>query len=85
MPIYTFQCPNCEIDEDVMLSMQHRHITRFHICGCEMKRLMAIPQPPIMRLSTKEKVSGGINNNDWMKPSYKNLAMDGFNRQKEIF
>ncbi len=78
MPIYSFHCPNCEIDEDVMLPMQHRDITRFHICGSQMKRLISIPQPPIVVLSTKEKVTGGLNENKRINPQYAKMAMEGF-------
>lgn len=50
----------------------------------EMERVFN-PIQFIMRWSTKDKVTDGINNNSWMKDDYKKRAMSGFERHKAIF
>jgi len=77
MPIYNYKCPKCGIDQEVLLPMNQRNDTRCH-CGVEMVRVFSIPQPPIMKLSTKERVTGGLNENKRMNPQHAKMAMGGF-------
>ncbi len=76
MPIYTYRC-HCGIEEDILLPMNQRDNPRFH-CDTAMIRLPSLPQPPIMKLSTKERVTGGLNENKRINPQYAKMAMGGF-------
>lgn len=62
MPIYSFCCPTCEVNEDVLMPVERRDTTRFHLCGCKMQREMTIPQPPIMVDTGRDKTLNVLNN-----------------------
>ncbi len=87
MPLYAFYCPNCEVDEEIILPMQHRNITRFHLCGCEMKRLMTVPRLVLMKKSGKEMALDSLNSKDtaFMKPEMKTLAAAGLKEADNTF
>jgi hypothetical protein len=75
MPIYVFQCPNCEIVEDVVLPITRRDTIRFHLCGCEMQRLIGLPQPPIMKQTATDMALGSLNNGG-LSPHEKGIGLE---------
>lgn len=87
MPIYEYHCPNCGEDEEVMLPMNKLNTARFHLCGCEMQRLMTIPQPPIMKSTGKGMALESLNSKgtSHMKPETKMAAAKGLENPGKVF
>jgi len=91
MPIYTYRCKSCNVEEDAMVSVSHRDDPRTHSCGRPMKRVLSIPLPPIMRQTGKDMALETLNSgqalpNRWYKSKYEKLAAKGLERPpKEIW
>jgi putative FmdB family regulatory protein len=91
MPIYSFYCNSCNKQEDIILPISERDKTHICSCGCETKRIMTFPYPPIMKKTGKDMALNSLNNDDtvpdrWYKPQAENLVAAGLERPpKTIF
>ena len=79
--IYTYRCQKCGVEDDVILPIEHNKPIH---CESEMAKVFN-PVPFIVVESTKEKVTGGLNEATWMNKEYSKMAMNGFEREKTIF
>ena len=78
MPIYAYQCPECQAVEEVSLPIAERDNIRRH-CNSSMVRLMTIPFPPIMKKTGRGMALDTLNSREtnFMKPKYKEWAARG--------
>lgn len=61
MPIYSYRCPDCLEEEEVILPMAERNNRRLHSCGATMERLMSLPAPAQYPLTGRDKVLSTLN------------------------
>jgi putative FmdB family regulatory protein len=60
MPIYTFRCPDCGVEEDILVPVENRNDDKFHSCGVVMERLISVPNITI-RVYAKDRLLGTLN------------------------
>jgi len=91
MPVYTFRCETCGVDEDVILPVGERNHERVHSCGAVMVRQMSLPLPAIFVRTGNDMALDTLNSghavpNRWYKPEAERLAAAGLERpEKTIF
>ena len=90
MPIYTFRCSKCGLDEDVILAVDKRNTERLHSCGSPMQRLMSLPLPAIFKLTGREMALDTLNSgmampNRWYKAEAERLAASGLEKSEKVY
>ena len=61
MPIYDFECPECNKRDERFLSMDNRDISQDCTCGHRMVRVMSLPSLPIVTITGRDKVLKTLN------------------------
>ena len=74
MPIYIYRCPTCSIEEEVILPIDNRDDARLH-CDSVMIRVMAMPQPPIMKMTATDMALGSLNGGG-LSPHEKGIGLE---------
>ena len=87
MPIYTYRCPQCGIDDEDIVPMENRDDIKTHSCGTKMKRIIEVPRLILMKQTGKGMALDTLNNKDTnhMKPEMKTQALQGLEEPPKIF
>lgn len=78
MPTYVYRCRECKEEGDHRLPVEHEKPSH---CGVEMQRVFT-PFSFAFKVSTFDKVTGGLEAAQNMSPAYKEMAMSGFDKKR---